>query len=346
MSDRPHRAFLRVFVAAFLTVALLIGIVGAGAAWLWHAVNAPGPLAADKIVVVPKGVGTTGIGKVLADAGVIENPFIFKLAARLLSGGQPLHAGEFKFPAGVSTRGAMWVLIEDHPVLHRLTVAEGLTVSEVFAILTSTPELRGPLPAPPSEGSLLPQTYFFLLGDTRAEMVDRMKAQMDATLAELWPGRDPDLPLATPKDAVTLASIVEKETAKDDERPRIAAVFYNRIKKGMALQSDPTVIFALTLGKTKLDRPLTSADLKTDSPYNTYLVTGLPAGPIANPGIAALKAVLHPLATKELYFVADGTGGHVFAQTLEQHNQNVAKWRKLLKSQAADKVGTNPDQGD
>jgi UPF0755 protein len=346
VSDRPRRPFLRVFVAALLTVALVIGAGATAAAWFWHAATAPGPLPAETVVVVPKGVGTTGIGKVLAAAGIIENPFVFKLASRLLSGGAPLHAGEFKFPAHISTQGAMWVLIEDHPVLHRVTFAEGLSVSEVFDILTSTPELQGPLPAPPAEGSLLPQTYFFVLGDSRAEMIDRMKSQMDATLAQLWTSRDPGLPLASPKDAVTLASVVEKETAKDDERPRIAAVFYNRIKKDMPLQSDPTVIYALTLGKAKLDRPLSGADLRTDSPYNTYVVTGLPAGPIANPGVAALKAVLHPLATKDLYFVADGTGGHVFAETLEQHNQNVAKWRKFLKSQAAGKVGTSPDQGD
>ena len=163
---------------------------------------------------------------------------------------------------------------------------------------------------------------------------------MTARLAALWEQRDKEIPLASPDDAVTLASLVEKETSKDDERPRVAAVFYNRMKKGMALQSDPTVIFTLTDGKGKLDRTLTTADLKLDSPYNTYLNTGLPQGPIANPGIAALKGVLHPQKTKELYFVADGTGGHAFAETLDQHNKNVAKWRKFLKSQADQPSGS------
>jgi UPF0755 protein len=225
-----------------------------------------------------------------------------------------------------------------------MTVAEGLTVAEIYDVLTAQPDLEGPVPPKPPEGSLLPETYFFVLGDTRAQIVDRMRSEMSAQLASLWEQRDKDIPLTAPDEAVTLASLVEKETSKDSERPRVAAVFYNRMKKGMALQSDPTVIYALTDGQGRLDRTLTSADLKLDSPYNTYMNAGLPKGPIANPGIAALKGVLHPAKTKELYFVADGTGGHAFAETLDQHNKNVAQWRKFLKSQAnqpADNAGEN-----
>lgn len=318
--------------------------VGGTAAWFWHAFNAPGPLHDEKVVEIPKGIGTSGVARVLAEAGVIESPLVFKVGARLTAEGQPLHAGEFKFPASVSPRDAMQVLIDGHVVMHRVTIAEGLTVAEVMSLLAATPDLEGVLPPPPAEGSLLPETYFFVLGDTRAQVLERMEAKMSGALADAWPNRDPDLPLASPGDAVTLASVVEKETAIDDERPRIAAVFYNRMKKGMALQSDPTVIFALTEGKGKLDRPLTGADLKIDSPYNTYLVVGLPKGPIANPGAAALKAVLHPLKSKELYFVADGSGGHAFAETLQQHNLNVAKWRKLQKSLATQDGQTQ--QGD
>jgi UPF0755 protein len=343
LSGNPFRRLLRLIGAVFLVLVVMGFAAGGALAWFWHAFHAPGPLVEDKVVVIPKGIGTGGVARVLAESGVIENPQVFKYGARLLGGGQPLHAGEFKFPAAVSPEGAMQVLIAGHTVLHRITVAEGLTVDDIFGLLQATPQLDGPLPPPPSEGSLLPQTYFFSLGDTRAEVVARMQAEMTAALADLWPHRDADLPLAGPQDAVTLASVVEKETAVDDERPRIAAVFYNRIKKGMALQSDPTVIFALTQGKGRLDRPLSGADLKTNSPFNTYVVTGLPKGPIANPGMAALKAVLHPAKTKELYFVADGSGGHAFAETLAQHNQNVAKWRKLQKSLAT--PDTQPQEG-
>ena len=334
------RRLLRLIEGVFLIVLVLAFLVGGTVAWFWHAFNAAGPLTDERVVVIPKGVGTSGIAKVLADAGVIDDPLVFKLGARLMvAEGQPLHAGEFKFPTAVSTRGAIRVLIEGKAVLHRLTVAEGLTVAEIYGEIQATPQLDGPLPPPPSEGSLLPETYFFVLGDTRGQMVARMQADMSTAVTDLWAKRDPDVTLTSPEDAVIIASVVEKETGKDDERPRVAAVFYNRMKKGMPLQSDPTIIYALTQGKAKLDRALTGTDLKLDSPYNSYTNTGLPPGPIANPGIAALKAVLHPLKTKELYFVANGTGGHAFAETLEQHQKNVAKWRKLQKSQA-DQDGT------
>jgi len=339
------RRLFRFIEGVFLVVLVLGFLVGGAVAWFWHAFNAAGPLTDEKVVVIPKGVGTAGIAKVLTDAGVIDDPLVFKLGARLtVADGQPLHAGEFKFPTAVSARGAIRVLIEGKAVLHRLTVAEGLTVAEIYAEIQATPQLDGPLPPPPPEGTLLPETYFFVLGDTRGQMVARMQSDMSTALTDLWAKRDPDVPLTSPEEAVILASVVEKETGKDDERPRVAAVFYNRMKKGMPLQSDPTIIYALTQGKAKLDRALTGSDLKLDSPYNSYTNTGLPPGPIANPGIAALKAVLHPMKTKELYFVADGTGGHAFAETLEQHQKNVAKWRKFQKSQAAQDGATQDEK--
>lgn len=340
MSGKPHSRLFRLAEGIVLVVVVLTFVAGGIAAWFWHEFNAAGPLRDETVVVIPKGAGMNGIAKVLADAGVIDNPFVFKLGARLTADGQALHAGEFKFPTAVSPRGAMRVLVEGKVVLHRLTVAEGLTVAEVYDVLSAQPDLQGPVPPKPPEGTLLPETYFFVLGDTRAQLVDRMRSEMAAKLGELWEKRDKEIPLASPDEAVTLASLVEKETSQDDERARVAAVFYNRMKKGMALQSDPTVIFALTDGKGKLDRTLTTADLKLDSPYNTYVNPGLPKGPIANPGLAALKAVLHPAKTKELYFVADGTGGHAFAETLDQHNKNVAKWRKFLKEQADQNSGS------
>jgi UPF0755 protein len=340
---KPRSRLFKWFEGVFFVLIVFGFAIGGIAAWFWHEFNSAGPLRDEKIVVIPKGAGMNGIAKVLADAGVIDNPLVFKLGARFAAEGVPLHAGEFKFPASVSPRGAMRVLIEGKVVLHRITIAEGLTVSEVYDMLTAQPDLEGPVPPKPPEGSLLPETYFFVLGDTRAQLVERMRSEMQVQLAALWEKRDKDIPLTSPDQAVILASVVEKETSQDDERARVAAVFYNRMKKGMALQSDPTIIYALTDGKGKLDRLLTTADLKLDSPYNTYTNTGLPKGPIANPGLAALKGVLRPQKTKELYFVADGTGGHAFAETLDQHNKNVAKWRKFLKGQAEKANGASSE---
>lgn len=316
------------------TLVLAAGIAAlVGGIWFWNAFNAAGPLADEKILLIPKGSGVAAIADQLVHEGVIGSALVFKLGVKLTGKNQPLQAGEFRFPTAVSPRGAMQVLIEGKSVLHRLTIAEGWTVAEAFQVLADNPLLDGPLPTPPAEGSLLPETYFFVRGDARGALVERMKGDMTAALAEMWPKRDPKIPLASPAEAVILASIVEKETGQKDERARVAGVFYNRMKQGMALQSDPTIIYALTQGKQKLERALTYADLKLDNPYNTYVVTGLPPGPIANPGLAALTAVLHPVATKELYFVADGTGGHAFASTIEEHTKNVAKWRKIQQGQ-------------
>jgi UPF0755 protein len=316
-------------IGGFLFIILLIG--GGGAAWFWNAFNTGGPLRDETVLVIPKGSGVNAIADILAGAGVIDNPLVFKLGVKFFAKDQPLHAGEFRFPTAASPRGAMQVLIEGKSVLHRITLAEGWTVREIFDVLAASPLLEGPLPPPPAEGSLLPETYFFVRGDSRGALVERMKGNMADTLAQLWAKRDPKVSLATPAEAVILASIVEKETGLKDERARVAAVFHNRLKKGMSLQSDPTVIYAVTLGKAPLGRDLTYADLKLDSPYNTYVIAGLPPSPIANPGTAALTAVLHPKSTKELYFVADGTGGHAFAETMDGHIKNVAKWRKLQK---------------
>ena len=316
-------------VAGFLFVIVLVG--GGAGAWFWNAFNAGGPLRDETVLVIPKGSGVGAIADLLAKEGVIESPLVFKLGVKFFSKDQPLHAGEFRFPTAASPRGAMQVLIEGKSVLHRVTLAEGWTVREMFDALQASPLLDGPLPPPPAEGTLLPETYFFVRGDSRGALVERMKSNMTETLARLWAKRDPKVDLDSPYEAVILASIVEKETGLKDERARVAAVFHNRLKKGMALQSDPTVIYAVTLGKAPLGRDLTYADLKLDSPYNTYVVAGLPPSPIANPGEAALTAVLHPKSTKELYFVADGTGGHAFAETMDGHLKNVAKWRKLQK---------------
>nr|MBC8159484.1 endolytic transglycosylase MltG [Alphaproteobacteria bacterium] len=236
-------------------------------------------------------------------------------------------------PAPISRREVLALLNSGKTVVRRLTVVEGTPAAETIALLNAVDGLSGDIERQPDEGELLPETYHFSFGDSRAEVVDRMAGAMKRTLAELWPGRAPDLPLKNQREAVVLASLIEKETGQADERARVAAVFVNRLKRGMRLQSDPTVVYALTEGKGELGRTLTRADLKTPSPFNTYVIKGLPPGPICNPGRESLVAALHPANTKELYFVADGTGGHLFAGNLAQHNRNVARWRKIRKQQ-------------
>ncbi|HET6157281.1 MAG TPA: endolytic transglycosylase MltG, partial [Dongiaceae bacterium] len=295
----------------FLYTLIAITVIAtAGVAYyLYASFTGPGPLTEDKTLVIPKGTGVLEIGGILRTEGVIDDVRIFSLGVRLFSDHKPLIAGEYVFPRGVSPSGAMGILIAGKSITHRLTIPEGLAVREVLELISSEPLLDGPLPPDrPAEGTLLPETYTFLRGESRAAIIERMRDAMTKALAQEWGKRDPGISLKTPEEAVTLASVVEKETSQSGERARVAGVFYNRLKKGMPLQSDPTVIFAITLGKLKLNRGLTYDDLKIDSPYNTYLVKGLPPGPIANPGLAALQAVMHPMATKDLYFVADGSG--------------------------------------
>lgn len=320
------------FIYTFFAIAV---IAAAGVSYyLYASFTGPGPSAEDKTLLIPKGSGVIEIAGLLRTENVIDDVRIFQLGVRLFSDNKPLRAGEYVFPKGISPSGAMGILIAGKSITHRLTIPEGLTVREVLELVSAEPLLDGPLPPErPAEGTLLPETYTFLRGESRASMIARMREDMTKAIAEEWAKRDQSILVKTPEEAVTMASLVEKETSQADERARVAGVFYNRIKKGMPLQTDPTVIFAITLGTRKLGRGLTYDDLKIDSPYNTYLVKGLPPGPIANPGRDALHAVLHPLSHKELYFVADGTGGHAFAATLDEHNKNVAAWRKIQKAQ-------------
>lgn len=326
------------FLGRFVLLIVLATVVAAGMfAWGWQRVTGPGPLAEDRIVLIDRGSGVARIAGILADAGVVPDPYTFRAAARLFAGDRPLRAGEYQFPAHVSPRQAVEQMLEGRVVQHRITVPEGLTSTQVMELLLGIDLLEGAIAAVPAEGSLLPETYQIVRGDSRDELVRRMQEAMTATIAELWPKRRPGLPLRSPAEAVVLASIVEKETGIATERPRVAAVFLNRLDRGMRLQSDPTVIYGLTGGKAAsvakgegiLGRVLTRADLAQPGPYNTYVIDRLPPGPIANPGRDALQAVLEPLETDELYFVADGTGGHAFSRTLEEHNRNVARWRKI-----------------
>ena len=330
--DVPAFLKSKVFIAV-LAVALA-GLAGAAgtAAWVLQRVEAPGPLAEDLVHIVPSGAGVNRIAADLEETGVITSSLLFRLYVRYRGAEMKLRAGEYEFRSGASMVEIFDSLVAGRTVLHRVTVPEGLTSYEAVALLNAAGPLTGTAQIP-DEGSILPETYAFTRDQDRNEIVAHMKEAMARTLAELWADRAEDLPIKTPEEAVILASIVEKETGIAEERPRVAAVFVNRLRKRMRLQSDPTVIYVLSDGKGRLDRELLLKDLEIESPYNTYRVAGLPPGPICNPGRASLAAVLNPIESKELYFVADGTGGHVFAKTLAEHERNVRNWRKIRRDQ-------------
>jgi UPF0755 protein len=309
----------------------VLAVVAAGGAlaYGYYAFTGAGPLPADKVVYISKGASLDAITDSLAKEGVIESRLVFKLGVRAYRAHGRLRAGEYKFPAHVSPRGAMDVLVSGKPILHRFAVPEGWTTWQVLEKLRETPNLVGKITLRPKEGALLPDTYFFARGDTRDEIIRRMQAALRRVLDEAWSRRLPDLPLKTKRQVLILASIVEKETGKPEERSRIAGVFVNRLRRGMKLETDPTVIYGITKGKGALGRRLLRKDLRADHPYNTYVREGLPSGPIANPGRAAIMAAVRPMKHKEIYFVADGTGGHVFSETFAEHKRNVAKWRRV-----------------
>jgi len=319
----------RIFGGMLAGLALLVLLAGGAAFYGFKRFERSGPLVQDTQVVIQRGAVLESIARRLEAAGVVEDARSFRWGVRLLGSARGLKAGEYAFPAGVSMRGAYEILDRGETVARWLTVAEGLSSYEIVDLVAGVEGLSGETGPVPLEGSLLPETYQYSLNDDRAALIERMQTGLEVVLAELWPKRAEGLPIKTLEEAVILASIVEKETGVPEERPLVASVFTNRLKRRMRLQSDPTVVYSITEGKGPLGRRLLLKDLKRPSPYNTYENSGLPPAPIANPGRAALEAVLNPADTRYLYFVADGTGGHAFAKTLVEHNKNVAKWRKI-----------------
>jgi UPF0755 protein len=271
---------------------------------------------------------------------VIEQPFLFEVYALVNRQRGQLKAGEFLFRAGTSIDEALDTLSQGKAILHSVTIPEGLTSDQIVARLSENDVLTGDVNEPPREGTLLPDTYKFERGMTRQQMVNTMQAAHRQALSQIWQRRSPDLPVKTPQELVILASIVEKETGRADERTRVAAVFMNRLLKRMKLQSDPTIVYGLVGGKGTLGRGILKTEIETATPYNTYAIEGLPPTPIANPGRAALEAVANPSRTKDLYFVADGSGGHVFAETYDQHLKNVARWRQVEKARTTEPQGS------
>jgi len=291
--------------------------------------EAPGPLVQTRSVIVPRGEALSEISRRLEREGIINDATLFLAGVFLSKSGDKLKAGEYLFPEHASMRDVMDLLVEGKAILHKFTVPEGLTSEQIVERLKEDEILVGEVGEIPPEGALLPDTYKFTRGTERMAMIERMRSARDRALARIWERRDKNLPLKSPEELVTLASIVEKETGKADERPRVAAVFVNRLRKSMRLQSDPTIIYGLVGGKGTLGRPILQSELDKKTEYNTYQIDGLPPTPIANPGLAALEATASPSRTNDLYFVASGDGGHVFAATLAEHNENVARWRKI-----------------
>lgn len=317
----PYLFLVLLFIHCSLIVTPIVGF--------WYAFSGAGPLETEHTIVIPKGKQGNEIGVALEGNGVVWNSFLFRLAVKLRNV-DSLQAGEYLFPAHISIADVITMMHEGKVVIRRITFAEGLTSYEMITLLNEEPALTGKITTIPADGTLFPATYRYTYGDSRHSVIEQMQKKQREILSEIWGKHDAELPVKTEQEALVLASIVEKETGKKaEERPRVAGVFYNRLKQSMRLQSDPTVIYALTKGKGALPRNLTHDDLATPSPYNTYASDGLPPKPICNPGRAALEAVAHPEKNDFLYFVADGTGGHVFAKTLDEHNHNVAQWNKI-----------------
>src|SRR5271168_691133 len=338
-SERARNPFV-IVGNAIITIVLVL-MLGGGGAYIYgkQKIEAPGPLPEDKVVNIPARAGMADIADVLQREGVIDNNrWAFIGAVLALKARSGLKPGEYSFQKYASLRDVIGTIVEGKVVQHAVTIPEGLTSEQIVARLTDNDIFAGSVREVPREGTLLPETYKFPRGTTRDQVIARMQQTQKRVLAEIWERHNPDIPIKTPEQLVTLASIVEKETGKADERSRVASVFVNRLRQKIKLQSDPTIIYGLVGGKGTLGRPIKRSEIQQPSPYNTYVVDGLPPGPIANPGRASLEAAANPARTRDLFFVADGTGGHSFTETYDQHQKNVAKLRAMEKQIQNDTV--------
>jgi UPF0755 protein len=338
-SERARNPFV-VVGNAIITI-LLFAMIGAGAVYYYgkQVLETPGPLAEEKIVNIPSRAGKRDIADVLNKEGVTDvNPWVFIASVFALKASSDLKPGEYAFQKNASLRDVIGTMVEGKVVQHAVTIPEGLTSEQIVGRLSDNDIFTGSVHEIPREGTLLPETYKFPRGTNRDQVIQRMQREQKRVVAEIWERRSPDVPVKTPDQLVTLASIVEKETGKPDERSRVAAVFVNRLKQKIKLQSDPTIIYGLVGGKGTLGRPIKRSEITQPSPYNTYVIDGLPPGPISNPGRASLEAAANPARTRDLYFVADGTGGHAFTETYDQHQKNVAKLRAMEKQIQNDTV--------
>ncbi len=322
----------RVFVY-FILLFIGASFIGGSVFTTYNDFISEGILQTRKEVVIPKGMGLKQVANLLKVEGVISSPAIFLLGVRVSGHTKDIKAGEYSFPAHASPKMVMTILVSGETYIRKLVVPEGLTSHQVVELIDQAKGLKGDTPQVPRNGTLLPDTYHYSWGDTKEGMILRMQRAMDRVLSSLWEKRLKDLPFKDAKEAVILASIVEKEAGfpKDKELPLVASAFINRLNKGMKLQSDPTALYAVTEGRYDLKRGLTYQDLKIKSPYNTYVVPALPIGAISNPGKKAIEAVLNPPKTNYIYFVANGTGGHSFSSTYEAHKKNVGHWRMVQK---------------
>ena len=316
----------------FFALVIVLGVLIAGVVeWGLAGFSAPGPAArhgSETVVLIKSGTGLRGIAQTLSDAGVLVRPALFAIGVRVNGKTPDLKAGEYAIPSRASMREIMDILVAGKSIERKITLAEGLTSQMVYDAVNANSQLVGEAGPVPPEGSLLPETYLFSRGQTRADLIAKMQESQRALVDELWEKRARDLPFTTKEEAIILASIVEKETGIARERPHIASVFVNRLRIGMRLQSDPTIIYGITKGYP-IGRRIRQSEIDRATPFNTYVIAGLPPEPICNPGKDALQAVFNPADTKDLYFVADGTGGHVFAANPDEQARNVAKWRRI-----------------